>query len=192
MARGIAQTDLQWGMSGLLRTLVALSLLGWPGLTGAAAAQAESRYTPLTAPPCVTIKVYEPEGSTQRCPGLSGYGLLVEEGDLRSSVTVVAPGGRRWPLEYWSVITDAFSSLGPRAEWRGVTRNGRWQPSALIVRVSANEDVDNPSRLTSYLAVAKITPGNVCVTARIGPGAQANVLARQAADRAASQPCLKK
>lgn len=169
-----------------------LALLCLSDLACAVAIQAESRYTPLDARSCTTIRTYEPEGSTQRCPGLSGYSLLVEEGDGRQSVTVVAPGGRQWPLSYWSVITDAFSSLGSRAEWRGVTQNGRWRPFALIVRVSANENINNPKRLTSYLAVAKITPGAVCVTARIGPGAQANALARQAADQASQQPCLKK
>jgi hypothetical protein len=43
----------------------------------------------------------------------------------------------------------------------------------------------------SYLAVAKITATEICVTERISPGPKANEYARRAADAATSKPCLK-
>ena len=86
-----------------------------------AAAQPRSVYTALDR--CTTTELNADEGwSTQRCPGTAGYTLLVHEGDLRQSVDVVAPGGAVYPLDFWSVITSAFSSVGPRAEWRVVAR----------------------------------------------------------------------
>ena len=86
-----------------------------------AAAQPRSVYTALDR--CTTTELNADEGwSTQRCPGTAGYTLLVHEGDLRQSVDVVAPGGAVYPLDFWSVVTSAFSSVGPRAEWRVVAR----------------------------------------------------------------------
>jgi hypothetical protein len=43
----------------------------------------------------------------------------------------------------------------------------------------------------SYLAFAKITSNEICVTDKISPGPKANEDARRAADAAASKPCLK-
>jgi hypothetical protein len=55
--------------------------------------------------------------------------------------------------------------------------------------VNASEG-DDPDAITSYLAVAKITPEKICVTDRIDPGADMNVAARRAADTADKRPCL--
>ena len=155
----------------------------------AAAGEMQSVYTELSESACTVIPaepVAEDEGGL-RCKGPAGYELLTLSGDLRASVTVVAPDGQEHPLEFWEVITGGFSSLGPRAEWR-LGEDG--VPRAVIVRVSASEDPDHPDRKASYLAVAKITPGATCVTDRITGGADDNTRARVAADSAADRPCL--
>lgn len=147
-----------------------------------------SLYSPLGQEQCRVLEVdEESESSVSRCPGIAGYALKVLEGDLRVSIDVVAPDGREHPLNYWSVVTSAFSSLGPRAEWR--MRGTR--PVALIVRVNASEDPEDASRITSYLAVAKVTPAEICVTDRIPPTGGANEMARRAADASAERPCLR-
>lgn len=152
---------------------------------------ARSQYTPLAPEQCRLLERHPETGATDhRCPGVAGYALLVADDDARMSITIVAPNGTRHPLNYWSVVTRNFSSLGPRAEWR-VRGPGRGTPVALIVRVNANEDPERPSRVTSYLAVASITPRRVCVTHRIPPSTTANEQARRAADRSASAPCLR-
>ncbi|HEX8423312.1 MAG TPA: hypothetical protein VF634_07870, partial [Pyrinomonadaceae bacterium] len=124
-------------------------------------------------------------------PGVGGYKLLVSEDDARMSVTVVDPRGKEHPLEYWNVISSGFSSLGDKAEWRIKKQRGRVNPFALIVRVNASENPEDASKKTSYLAVAKITPQQICVTDKIAPSATANEEARRAADASASKPCLK-
>jgi hypothetical protein len=146
-----------------------------------------SVYTSLSD--CRLIEVDEEEagGSTSRCPGVAGYALKVMEGDLRMSINIITPDGKEHELNYWSVITHGFSSLGPRAEWR---MQGK-RPIALIVRVNVSENPEYPERTTSYLAVAKITPAEKCVTDRIGPVPDANTAARAAADRSAGRTCLK-
>lgn len=152
------------------------------------AAAIRSVYTSLAEADCRLVeRDEETGGTTSRCPGTAGYALLVHDWDARMTVDVAAPGGRAHPLRYSGVITSAFSSLGPRAEWR--MRNGK--PVALIVRVNAFENPETPDRATSYLAVARITPRETCVTDRIPPSANANEAARQAADQSASRPCMR-
>jgi hypothetical protein len=116
----------------------------------------------------------------------------VSEGDLRQNVTVVTPKGAKHSLELWDVISGGFSSVGPKAEWRMAKQNGKLAPVALIIRYNSNDDPESPNKQSSYLAVTKITPSEICVTDRIMPGANANEEARRAADTAATKSCLKK
>ncbi|MDT5268871.1 MAG: hypothetical protein QOH49_1057 [Acidobacteriota bacterium] len=146
-----------------------------------------SVYTDLAGARCKTIETHE-EGahSVQKCAGVAGYELLVEDDDSRQSVTVVSPDGKKHPLNYWQVITTGFSSLGEKAEWRVEKKGGKVHPFALIVRVNASENPEKPEQMTSYLAVAKITAKEVCVTDKV----KTNEAARAAADASAGKPCL--
>jgi hypothetical protein len=161
----------------------------------AVAAQSNrSVYTSLGDKYCRKIKSAEAgdDGYEGRCPGTAGYKLLLSEGDLRQNITVITPKGTQHSLELWSVVSGGFSSLGPKAEWRLTTQKGKPVPVALILRYNASEDPESPNKLTSYLAVAKITPTEICVTEKISPGPKANEDARRAADAASSKPCLKR
>ena len=158
---------------------------------------AESRptslYTSLSGGKCETVKEDKNTGSSiRRCPGVEGFRFLVAEDDDRMSVSVVSPDSKEHPLDYWSVVTRSFSSLGKKAEWRVGRDGGKVTPIALIVRVDAQEQ-DNlvAPRKKSYLVVAKIGPEEICVTDKIGPSGNANEQARQAADSAANKACLK-
>jgi hypothetical protein len=165
-------------------------LLSW---VSAQAQTNTSVYTPLNTKQCRTLKSESSEGGDYlgRCPGTSGYVLLVEEGDLRQNITVVTPRGAKHSLELWQVVSGAFSNLGPKAEWRMSRQNGKLVPVALIVRYIASEDPENSNKTTSYLAVAKITAQEICITDKISPGATANEDARRAADTATTKACLK-
>ena len=130
------------------------------------------------------------DNSTSACVGVGGYNLRLEYDDSRESITVISPNGKKHPLEFWSVLSSGFSSVGEKAEWRVARRNGKMVPIALIVRFNASENPEDSSKVTSYLAVAKITPQKICVTDKIAPGATANEDARNAADASANKPCL--
>jgi len=149
----------------------------------------QSVYTSLGEKQCRTIKsaMDGDDGYEGRCRGAAGYTLLLSEGDLRQNITVVTPKGTKHSLDLWDVISGGFSSVGPKAEWR----MAKHKPTALIIRYNANEDPEQPNKLTSYLAVAKITASEICVTDKIPPGASANEDARRAADVATTKPCLK-
>ncbi|HEX8187508.1 MAG TPA: hypothetical protein VF586_04100 [Pyrinomonadaceae bacterium] len=170
------------------RTLSALFLLCCAAPLLAYAPAFESVYTDILPARCKTVETRE-EGSSsvQKCPGVAGYALLVEDSDSRQSVTVVSPDGKQHPLDYWQVITTGFSTLGDKAEWRVRKEGGRVRPFALIVRVNASENPEKPEQNTPYLAVAKITAAEVCVTDKV----KTNEEARRAADASSGKRCLK-
>ncbi|MFO1464593.1 MAG: hypothetical protein U1F66_12535 [bacterium] len=170
--------------------IVGLALAGSLAAPGLRAAGLESVYSDLDPKRCKNVKEAE-DSFEMTCPGVAGFRLLVLEGDLRSSVTVIDPQGKEHPLEFWSVITGGFSTLGPKAEWRVEKQGGKSLPKALIVRVNASENPEKPNVKTSYLAVAKITPQEICVTDKVAPGPKMNEEARMAADSAAARPCRK-
>jgi hypothetical protein len=131
------------------------------------------------------------ESSTQRCPGVAGYKLLILEGDLRQSISVIKPDGSKHDLDFWSKVGGGgFSYVGPRAEWRVKRHKGKIIPVALIVRYEVSEVADNPNKKSSYLAVTKITPAQICLTDSVGPSPNMNVEARRLADSSANKPCF--
>ncbi len=165
-------------------TFLALPVLAY-------ATSTDSLYSNLSADYCKTIEVEQETGdSVQRCPGVAGHSLLVQDYDARQSVTILTPDGQQHPLRYPSVITAAFSTVGKKAEWRVKRKDGKVVPIALIVRVYAHENPASPSEKTSYLAVAKIMAEKICVTKRVKAGARANEEARRAADASVTQACL--
>jgi len=176
-----------------LKRLSLLTILLSLAASGIVAQTNQSLYTSVAPKSCRTIKSTSDEGGSYegRCRGVAGYNLIVEEGDLRTNIKVVAPGGTASSLDLWTVVSSAFSSLGPRVEWRMTKRGTKFTPVALIIRYNASENVDKPDKTTSYLAVAKITASETCVTDKILPGPNAKADARRAADTAVSKSCLK-
>jgi hypothetical protein len=149
-----------------------------------------SVYTPLSGQRCTTTKEDKRNGSFIKvCPGVAGCRLLIALQDERMSVTVVTPDDKEHPLNYWDVITGG-ARLGMLAEWRVIYRDGKVTPLALIVRVYVEDTDFRRAKKTSYLAVSKLTPTEICVTDRIPTGTSANEQARRAAIASARRACL--
>lgn len=126
------------------------------------------------------------------CPGVAGYTLIVRRVESgRRSIEIVDPERRVFALNYQEFVTRHMFTLGDKAEWRIATQDGKQVPVALIVRVRAHEDDDDPERETStYLAVAKIAPDQACVTSRIAEGTRPEADVQAAADAARNSACL--
>jgi hypothetical protein len=175
------------------KSLGLIVAVSWMGVFRVeAGVPAESLYSALIGENCRTVKQdTETASSVTECAGVGGFRLLVIHDDARSSVTVVTAEGKRFPLEYWNVVTHAFSELGTKAEWRVLGDRGKVAPIALIIRVTYDdqENIAAPSK-RSVLAVAKITPESICVVQMVQNAQQANESARKSADTAATRPCL--
>lgn len=104
------------------------------------------------------------------CPGPGGYTLTVRQVESgRTSVDIVDPSGKAHPLNYHEVITRSMFALDTKAEWRIAAG----APIALLTTIQAHEDPADPSKATNtYIAVAKITPQQVCVTDKLSSQAQ--------------------
>src|SRR6478736_691441 len=110
-----------------------------------------SVYTNLTGRQCKTLKSTSAEGGSYegQCPGIAGYKLLVQEGDLRQNIVVITPSGKKQSLELWNVVSSSFSSLGEKAEWRMKGAGAKAIPVALIVRYNVANPEDSTKKGTS-------------------------------------------
>ncbi len=151
----------------------------------------QSVYTSLKTTGCKTLES-KTEGTgwyRGECTGIGGYKLQVTEGDIRQSIDVIAPNRDKHELDLIGHVSDGFSSVGEKAEWR-VTRKGKsTTPIALIIRFNASENPEDSSKITSYLVVSKITRNQICITDIVKPSAKQNEEAQKLADASASRPC---
>jgi hypothetical protein len=121
------------------------------------------------------------------CPGKAGLVVLVNEDDLRETVSVGrnrAAAAKEPAAQAWF---PPFNSTTERVEWR--TQGGK--PFAIIQRwhIDDRGDEDKNGRPIAkpMLAVTRLPPGEVCHVAYIdvAANADANELARKAADETA-------
>jgi hypothetical protein len=153
---------------------------------------ARSIYSDLSGADCKPLdQNIETGASVRECQGPGGFRLLVLHDDDRSSVTIVTPEDKRFPLDFWNVVTHGFSDVGAKAEWRIKSQSGSVSPIGLVVRVNYLDQTNlaRPKN-KSVLAVAKITTNQACVVQIVTSTASANVHARKLADDSASQRCL--
>lgn len=157
-----------------------------------ALAQNKSVYTYLNPDRCKTVESNPDEGGSYRgeCTGVGGYKLEVLEGDLRQTVNVIFPSGEKSELDFWTIVSGAFSAVGERAEWRVAGKGKNLKPVALIVRFNASEDLEKPEKTTSYLVVSKITKETACITDIVKPTKGQNLMAQKLADASANKPCI--
>ena len=140
-------------------------------------AQPTSVYTDLdtaggVGPGCETLeqaKEGDGEWANVRCPGPGGVWAHIDYADARDTIRV-GPDGKGTKFE------GAFTSLGPKIEWR--LTDGT--PTAMIVRLKRSVDEYSSQALT----VHKIEPnGNGCLVAEVSARMpDHNAIAQEVAD----------
>ncbi len=164
---------------------VSLSMLVLLLFSSTAFGQTKSLYTGLTAKDCKASKQPVEDAYIGMCPGVAGYSLELLEGDLRQTVNVIAPGKKKYELELWTNVSNGFSSVGAKAEWRMQGKS----PVALIIRFNASENSEDSSKVTSYLVVVKISNSEVCIVDILKPSKTQNIDARKLANTPAKRVC---
>lgn len=161
----------------LLAVLTASPALAQSGFTSA--------YTDLNLDDCLILEA-DDFGASWACPGYKGYPLMVREGDLRFSLSYGfdlghGPGFQTLP---------PFNYLGAKLEWRLSNALGRWFPIATIVRYHTAHPETGEDH-GQVLVVSQIEEGNSCHIAHVDAlaNANANELAREAADKAGDFDC---
>lgn len=160
-------------------------LAGALALVAVQANAAASLYTDLYGKSCRVVERDKASGAyTRRCAGVAGFSLLVHEARSQTSVDIVTPRGKVYPLEYWEVVTPGLSRVGRKAEWRVEQRAGRVVPTALLVRLdTANPRTEGPRVAAgAIITAARIARDGACVVYQgNGSARSADALARSAA-----------
>ena len=154
-------------------------------LASPAHADFTSAYTDLNLDECLVLDA-DDFGTSWSCPGYKGYPLKVSEGDLRFSLQYgfdpdASSGFQTLP---------PFNNLGAKLEWRLSNDLGRWMPIATIVRYFT-ADPETGEDKGQVLVVTQLLDGNTCHIAYVDATANANAneLAREAADKAGDFDC---
>jgi hypothetical protein len=159
---------------------------------GCAAAQAEelvSTYTSTKPQLCRETNRVIIDGdeyaSTRVCRGKAGYTVIVDDDDLRTTVTIRKKGKAKAVIAGGS--DGRFSSVHNVIEWRSV--KGAAEPFAVIIRWSFRDpdDESKEGKDLPLLIVARLSPGPICQIALVDTTAKqdANAIARQIADEKA-------
>lgn len=154
--------------------------------TALAEERVDSRYTSTAQAKALSFKDHSsiPEGGFEAVfAGLGGYQLVHLAGDERSWINIrfgkttvdlyaatMAAGGGTFPHKVNDVV-----------EWRGVEKNGRFVPYAIIYRIAAGND--ETRRLHTRLIVIKLDKERSAVIGH-AEGANEEKEARAIADKA--------
>jgi hypothetical protein len=162
----------------LATLLVATPAMAQSGFTSA--------YTDLDIDQCLVLEA-DDFGASWACPGYKGFPLMVQEGDLRFSLSY---GFNPKANSAGFQTLPPFNNLGGKIEWRLSNAKGYWFPIATIVRYHT-ADSETGKDKGQVLVVSQIKDGNSCHIAYVDALANkdANVLARQEADKAGSFDC---
>jgi len=149
------------------------------------AADIDSAYSKIDLETCPIIEENPNEGpwTLWRCKGHGDRPVFVAEGDLRFFVWF---DDRDSSERLREQTLPPFNTIGSTLEWR-VRRGagGAWVPFATILRYQTSFGHDNTSG--EVLVVSQLVPGATCHIAYVDARSNkdANVLAREAADRLA-------
>lgn len=148
-----------------------------------------SRFTTNVVGKCRLVEKNEEEGGYYRhhCPGIGDYSYELVESDLRQSLVIIGPDGRRDEVSPGGATgSGGFSTLGTTFEWRGPTGAA---PRTATVRYNVNEDPEAKVPPRSYLVVIRLS-APACVVGVVPPGPGQNDKARAIADRLPLPACL--
>jgi len=147
----------------------------------------ESIYTSIDERKCQTLES-DNLGSIEECESFAGMKIVVIEGDIKQGI-IVTRDNKRYDLDFKSVISDGFISLGLEIEW--IYQHQEFDnPMAMLIRLDVNEDEEDVEKITSYSLVSKITEKEICIVGKVKIEENKDELAHKMAEEAYNMPCL--
>jgi hypothetical protein len=145
-----------------------------------------SAYSELNLDECLVLEA-DDFGASWSCPGYKGFPLMVVESDLRFALQYGFNVDRN---DAGNQTLPPFNNLGSTLEWRLSNASGRWFPVATIIRYHT-ADIETGENSGEVLVVTQLKEGDTCHIAYVDAKANANAndLARQAADNAGDFSC---
>ena len=166
--------------------VIPLVLIATTDRAGAAEERIVSKYTSTARAKALSFKEYNEESVGFRgvFPGFGKYQLEHLAGDDRSWINLRFNGQT---VDLYGATMEAAGGSFPQkandvVEWRGLEKNGRFEPYALIYRVEAGKG-DSTEKTQTRLIVIKLAGARSAVIGRT-QGAKEDAEARRIADRA--------
>jgi hypothetical protein len=166
-------------------TVIALLFAGFALPAALGAERIVSKYTSTAREKSISFKEYTgegPGGFEGLFPGHGGYQLLHLSGDERSWINVRF--GKKTVDLYAATMAKGPGSFPHKendvVEWRGVEKNGRFTPYAIIYRLAGYDEERN--RHKTRLIVIKLDKERSAVIGH-AEGAREDVEAKEIADR---------
>ena len=132
-------------------------------------AQTDSVWTSLSPEHCGRARRLG-DDHFRACPPVGGYQLLYGGNEASPQIIIVGQNRKRHTIHYWNLTANNFIGLEKRVSWAVArSRNGKITARALMLTV--NLKPDEFSRFPGpYTILAKLTPTEVCVVARVPSG----------------------
>lgn len=177
-------------MLNLMNPLTLLTLLALGAATvSAAEPKPESEFT-TTDPKKVKIledsareKDPEIDHFKHLCPGLGGYQVIHEGGDLRSWINLIYDGNKTDLMgDTLSACPGQFpAKANDVVQWRGLRQGGSFIPYAIIYRMMSSADDEKQTRLET-LVIIKLDKDKSIVVGHV-PAKEGNEKAELLADK---------
>lgn len=177
-------------MLNLMNPLTVLTLLALAtSIVSAADPKPESEFT-TTDPKKVKIledssreKDPEIDHFKHLCPGLGGYQVIHEGGDLRSWINLIYDGSKTDLMN--DTLTACPGQFPAKAnnvvQWRGFRKGGSFVPYAIIYRMMSSADDEKQTRLET-LVIIKLDKDKSSVVGHV-PAKEGNEKAELLADK---------
>ena len=123
----------------------------------------------------------------QICKGLEGYSLLVKGDEKKPEIFLIAPDGRKDPLEYWDTSDPNYRLLNPGLLWVVVNEPKKTIAISFYVKIDANPDY---GKWGYYDVIFRVNPGPVCIVASIASGSTSAGESVGIASSPGDRPCL--
>lgn len=121
-------------------------------------------WTDLSSRQCKRLK---PDSQFRACPPVAGYQLLFTGPEATPQIIIVTPDRKRHLLSYWDLKAGNFINLEKGVSWQ-LARSRSGKVTLLALMLKANIKQDEFTRFQNpYTIVAKLTPKEVCVVARV-------------------------
>jgi hypothetical protein len=176
----------------LLTLLILLSCAG-----AEAAAQKPSQKTPkrewrdmigteLTGKDCTPATAPEDEGA-RICKGVQGYSLLVKGDETKPDIFLIAPNGKRSPIEYWDKDDPRYRGMRNSVLWVVVHEPKTTVAIDFSLNVEPRQDY---TQFEGYDVIARVSPGPVCIVGSVPPSSTAAGDSVGIATSPTGRPCL--
>jgi hypothetical protein len=134
-----------------------------------------------------TPKVNAQDKTPRICKGVEGYSLLVKGEQFKPELVLIAPDGKRHPIEYWDPKDPGFRGMPPFVTWVVVNRPNKTIALKFFLHTEPKNDF---SMFGSYDVVARVSPGPVCIVGSVAGGSLAAMESMGIASSPSERPCL--